>query len=143
MFIDTSAIVALLTNEPDHDRIADAVETGTHRVTSGVVRLETVMVVSRQVSVTPARAQLAFDQLLEEAQIAVMPITDEVARLAVEAFDRFGKGRGSKAQLNLGDCLSYAAAKSNRHPLLFIGNDFTGTDIESVLLNPAPAKRPR
>jgi ribonuclease VapC len=79
--------------------------------------------------------------LIEAANITVIPFTDEMGRIAVDAFEKFGKGRKSAAQLNLGDCLSYAAAKGAGLPLLFLGDDFTKTDVTSVLGDPAPRKR--
>jgi ribonuclease VapC len=141
MFVDTSAFVALLAGEPDQDRIAAAMDAATNVATSGIVRLETVMVLSRELSVLPSAAQFAFDELLEAGGINVMPFTDEMGRIAVEAFEKFGKGRKSTAQLNLGDCLSYAAAKCAGMPLMFVGDDFSKTDMTSALPDPAPTTR--
>jgi ribonuclease VapC len=140
VFVDTSAFVAILANEPDAPRVAAALESATQRRTSGVVRLETAMVLSSRLSVSPGKARLAFDRLIEEAGIDVVPLTDEMSRTAVEAFERYGKGRRNRAKLNLGDCLSYAAAKALKLPLLFIGRDFAATDIESVLAGPVPSR---
>ena len=143
MFVDTSAFVALLAGEPDQDRIAAAMDGAPAVSTSGIVRLETVMVLSRELEVAPSAAQFAFDELLEAANVTVLPFTDQMGRIAVEAFEKFGKGRKSAAQLNLGDCLSYAAAKGAGLPLLFLGGDFSDTDVTSVLSDPLPmtAKR--
>ncbi len=68
-----------------------------------------------------------------EAEILIEDDTASVARLAADAFQRFGKGTGHKAQLNFGDCLSYAVAKSLDAPLLFKGEDFRHTDVKSAL----------
>jgi ribonuclease VapC len=141
MFVDTSAFVALLAGEPDQDRIAAAMDAASAVSTSGIVRLETVMVLSRELNVAPSAAQFAFDELTAAAGIKVIAFTDEMGRIAVDAFEKFGKGRKSPAQLNLGDCLSYAAAKGAGLPLLFLGDDFTNTDVPSVLSDPAPRKR--
>jgi ribonuclease VapC len=141
MFVDTSAFVALLAGEADQDRIAAAMDAAASVSTSGIVRLETVMVLSRELEVAPSAAQFAFDELLEAANITVLPFTDLMGRIAVDAFEKFGKGRKSAAQLNLGDCLSYAAAKGAGLPLLFLGDDFTKADVHSVLSDPAPRKR--
>jgi ribonuclease VapC len=143
MFVDTSAFVALLADESDQGRIAAAMDAATNVSTSGIVRLETVMVLSRELNVAPSAAQFAFDELIEAAGIKVIGFTDEMGRIAVDAFEKFGKGRKSAAQLNLGDCLSYAAAKGAGLPLLFLGDDFTKTDVSSVLGDPAPATRKR
>lgn len=138
MFVETSAFVAHLTGEPDQARLAAAIQSAGKIYTSSVVRLETVMVLSRELGISPEAGQLAFDKFVEAAGIEILPFTDDMARLAVSAFSDFGKGRGNKAQLNLGDCLVYGAAKSRKLPLLFIGNDFTHTDLESVLDDPEP-----
>ena len=138
MFVETSAFVALLAGEPDQERIAAAIDGSAGAVTSSVVRLEAVMVLSRELGVSPDAAQKAFDKLLDAAHIEVLAFTDEMARNAVMAFSNYGKGPGNKAQLNLGDCLVYGAAKSRNLPVLFIGNDFTHTDIVSVLTDPSP-----
>jgi ribonuclease VapC len=68
-------------------------------------------------------------RLLREARIEVVPITEDIAHLAVAAFERYGKGRGHDARLNFGDCLSYACAKAHGAALLFKGDDFIATDI--------------
>jgi ribonuclease VapC len=140
MFVDTSAFVALLAGEADQDRIAAAMDGAPNLYTSGIVRLETVMVLSRELDVAPGAAQFAFDELLEAANITVLPFTDEMGRIAVDVFEKFGKGRKSAAQLNLGDCMSYAAAKGAGLPLLFLGDDFTNVDVPSVLSDPTPRK---
>jgi ribonuclease VapC len=141
MFVDTSAFVALLAGEADQDRIAAAMDAAPAISTSGIVRLETAIVLARELNVLPSAAQFAFDELIEAANIKVIPFTDEMGRIAVEAFEKFGKGRKSAAQLNLGDCLSYAAAKGAGLPLLFLGDDFTNADVPSVLSDPTPRKR--
>ncbi|MCY4508657.1 MAG: type II toxin-antitoxin system VapC family toxin [Acidobacteria bacterium] len=71
--------------------------------------------------------------LLREGRFQVASVTEEHAELAIEAYDNYGKGRGRKANLNLGDCFSYALAKATGLPLLFKGNDFTQTDLEVAL----------
>jgi len=76
-----------------------------------------------------------------EFRFASITIDDAIARPAVSAFSRYGKGRGHTARLNLADCLVYAVAKSVAAPLLFIGDDFTRTDIASVLDDPRPMIR--
>ena len=91
------------------------------------------MRLATKLDISPERAQLAFDQLLHEAEIEVMPITDAIGRVAVEAFSRYGKGRGHPAQLNLADCLSYACAMTAGTTILFIGDDFSRTDASSAL----------
>ena len=74
-----------------------------------------------------ARAWL--DELIEVEEILVWPIDEPIIRLAADAFERFGKGRGHPAQLNFGDCMSYAVAKRLEAQLLFTGADFVHTDL--------------
>lgn len=71
-----------------------------------------------------------LQRFLEEIGAIVMPFDEQQARLADEVFQRYGKGQGHPAQLNLGDCAVYALAKALDEPVLFVGNDFAQTDIE-------------
>ena len=75
-----------------------------------------------------------FDQLLDSAGIVVVPFDDEIARAAFDAFRRFGKGQGHRAQLNIVDCAVYALAKMRSQPLLFKGGDFARTDVLSAAI---------
>ena len=134
MFIDTSAFVAILACEPDAAAFAGAIATAKTRTTAPHVRLEACMVLATRLGREPADVEKDFDALLAEAAITVVPTTDETAGLAVAAFQRFGKGRGGKAQLNLADCLSYAVAKSGDAPILFKGRDFSATDLVIAVL---------
>lgn len=138
MFVDSSALVALLAREPDRARVAKAIERAETRRTTPLVRLEAAMVLSTLLNVAPQTADAAITAVFEEAAIDVVPIDDGLARAAVAAFARYGKGRGHRARLNLADCLIYAAAKTAGMPLLFIGDDFARTDIASALENPKP-----
>ena len=143
MFIDSSAFIAILTREPDHRRVATALSGSERKFTSGLVRLETIMVAATRLNIPVEDAQALFDAMLNEiGAVSVVPITDDIARKAVDAFARYGKGRGHPAQLNLDDCMAYACARAYRDPLLFVGNDFTHTDVESVLDDPTPAASP-
>ncbi len=116
--------------EVEARRLLDAIAIAQTPITSGIVRLETSMVVGRRNDIPPNLVMLAFDELLENARIQTRPLTDEISRQAVVGFERYGKGRGHPAQLNLADCLSYACAKSLNVPILFKGNDFNQTDLE-------------
>jgi ribonuclease VapC len=73
-----------------------------------------------------------FDELIEEAEIAIEPVTEAQARIARQAYRDFGKTSGHHAKLNFGDCFSYALAKSRGEPLLFKGQDFSRTDVKSA-----------
>lgn len=140
MFVDSSALTALLAREPDAARVAAAIEGAKLLKAVSVVRLETAMVLSTLLGVTPQETNAAITQVYEDAAITVLPVDETIAQAAVEAFARYGKGRGHPARLNFGDCLVYAAAKVSNQPLLFIGDDFTHTDITSVLNDPRPTR---
>ena len=73
---------------------------------------------------------LRFERIVAALGTEITPFTPEQARLAFDAFKRFGKGRGTKASLNFGDCFAYALAKELQAPLLFRGNDFAHTDLQ-------------
>jgi ribonuclease VapC len=128
IFVDTSAIVAMLAREPDGPLLADKLEQARQRITAGHVILESAMRLSSLVDVSPSVADSRVTALLRDSSVDVVPITEEVAHVAVAAFERYGKGRG-KARLNFGDCLSYACAKVHGAHLLFKGGDFARTDI--------------
>lgn len=129
MFIDTSVIVAILSDEDDARRWSDEIERAATPFTSALVVLEAVMRLSTKLAVEPIEVAKIIETFLAEAEIAVMPIDANDGRVAVEAFQLYGKGRGHPAQLNLADCLSYACAKSRGLPLLYKGNDFAATDL--------------
>jgi ribonuclease VapC len=129
MFVDTSAVVAILASEPEGAGFAAKLEASPACISAGHVILEASMRLSTLLGFTPTVADQFVTRLLREADIAVVPITEDIAHIAVAAFEHYGKGRGNKASLNFGDCLSYACAKAHGAPLLFKGDDFVSTDI--------------
>jgi ribonuclease VapC len=130
MFVDTSAIVAIINGEPEASTLADAIASSQRKYTSPVVRLESAIVLATRLNVPPWQAQMLFEAFKEEADVSEIAISDRIGALAVACFETYGKGR-HPAQLNLADCLSYACAKSLDTPLLFKGEDFAKTDINS------------
>ena len=126
--IDTSAIVAIALREPDLRLFEDAIASAVDPVLPASCYLETVMVLYRW---RVARAWV--DRYLHAAGVAVIGADARQARLAADAFERYGRGTGHHARLNFGDCLSYAAAAALGSPLLFKGDDFARTDIASAL----------
>jgi ribonuclease VapC len=126
--IDTSALFAIAAAEPERSEFIDLIDSQGPALCSAVTYVETVMVLTGR-SRKVARARI--DELLQVFTIDVVPIDRAVTEAAVDAFDRFGKGR-HRARLNLADCFSYALAKSRHLPLLFKGNDFAKTDIASA-----------
>jgi ribonuclease VapC len=126
--IDTSALVAIFRQEPERDAFSEAIVTAEKRVLPAHVYLEYVMVTSQE-----PQSRVWIDAMIEQLRLATGEIDAAAARLAAEAFLRYGRGRGHPARLNFADCLSYAVAKRFNFPLLFKGNDFIHTDIESAL----------
>jgi ribonuclease VapC len=126
MIVDTSALIAILRDEPQAETLAHAIES------SSVRRLSAVSFVEAAVIIDASRDPVAsrrFDDLIKEAQIIIEPVTEEQARIAREAYRDFGRGTGHPAKLNFGDCFAYALAKFTAEPLLFKGDDFARTDI--------------
>lgn len=128
MVIDTSALVALLSMEPESARLAVALESDATRLVSAATLVEAGMVIESRFGAVGGRE---FDLLIVKAGLSIEPVTADQADAACEAWRRYGKGRHS-AGLNLGDCFSYALAKVTGEPLLFMGDDFTHTDISAI-----------
>ena len=126
MIIDTSALVAILRDEPEAAVCARAIECAAQRRLSAVNFVEAAVVFDGSRDPIASRR---FDDLLKEAQVIIEPVTEIQARLAREAYRDFGKGSGHPAGLNFGDCFAYALAKVIGEPLLFKGSDFGYTDI--------------
>jgi ribonuclease VapC len=126
VIIDTSALVAILRDEPDAERYASAIEGADAPRISAMTYVELGAVIDRA---RDAVASRRVDELLEVGRITIEPVTVEQARTAREAYRDFGKGSGHPAGLNLGDCFSYALAKTMGEPLLFKGSDFAQTDV--------------
>ena len=129
--VDASAIVAVLTREPGADLLLSTLETAGPAETTPVAVYEAVLGVSRKRQWSVAEAETHVRDFLEAAGVSVQPIQPETAHVALEAFARYGKGRGHPARLNLGDCFIYAQAKAGGASLLCKGDDFSKTDIES------------
>ena len=130
MFIDTSAIIAIIAAENDAERYFSSIERSESRLTGAHVRLECTMNLARILKIPVEGAHSLVDEFIRTMSVRVAPVTDSTSELAVRAFARYGKGRGHPAQLNFGDCLSYACAKQHGAPILFKGRDFVHTDLE-------------
>jgi ribonuclease VapC len=132
MFVDASAIVAILTREPGADGLVDALERARAAITSPVAIFEAALGICRKRRASVEEAQEDVHDFLRLSGIRVVPVTEKEADTALAAFGRYGKGRGHPARLNLGDCFAYAMARNHRTTLLFTGNDFEKTDIQSA-----------
>ena len=125
--VDTSAIIAVMLKEPGHRRIADIIAKAEACKISPVTLLEVTMVMSRTLS----DPRDGIEVYLRETGLTVAPLDAKQAGIAQDAFLTYGKGR-HKARLNIADCFSYAAAKALNAPLLFMGDDFSKTDVRSA-----------
>jgi ribonuclease VapC len=126
MIVDSSAIIAILQDEPDAKVFAAALLRDTVRRMSVVTWVEAAIVTDGNRNPVLSRR---FDDLLRDARMRVETVTPRQAEIARQAYRDFGKGR-HKAGLNFGDCFSYALAKEMDEPLLFKGTDFARTDVE-------------
>jgi ribonuclease VapC len=127
MIVDTSAIIAVLKEEPDAPRFQRALTISNEpKRISAANYLEAAIVVDANRNPLLSRR---LDELIVQTEIMAEPVTLEQADIARAAYRDFGKGSGHPAQLNFGDCFAYALAKSMREPLLFKGDDFSQTDV--------------
>ncbi len=127
MFIDASALVAILMSEADADWLLSRIEASGSAITSPVAVYETVLALMRERALSRVVAEQKVRTFFTVTGIEVIPITDEIGRAALDAFDRYGKGRGHPAQLHMGDCFAYGAAMTLGVPLLYKGDDFAKT----------------
>ncbi len=125
MVLDTSALVAILADEPEAPAMELAIEQADSRLMSAATLVETAIVIESRYGEAGGRE---LDLFLYKATIEVVAVTRDAAELARDAYRRFGRGR-HPAALNFGDCFSYALAKATGEPLLFKGNDFPKTDV--------------
>lgn len=130
MIIDSSAIMAILNDELESLECLLAMGRDSHKVISAATYLEASIVAD---NVGHSRFALEFDNLLMDQRIEIEPVTELQARLARQAYRRYGKGSGHPARLNFGDCFAYALARDRNESLLVVGNDFVHTDIRSAL----------
>ena len=126
--VDTSAVMAILLGEPDADRVEEQL-LAERCVMAAPTRVELGIVVEAR---SGAAGSLLLDELLDRIGIDVAPLDAQLAHDALVCWRRFGKGR-HPAGLNLGDTYSYALARRNNCPLLFVGDDFARTDIVPAL----------
>lgn len=129
MIVDTSALIAILRDEPEARSIAKALRNARRKLLAAPTYLETSMAIAGRKALA-GKAEL--DRLLVETGTDIVAFDEEAARAAVNAFLRYGKGR-HPAGLNFGDCMSYALARTELMPLLFKGDDFRLTDVEAAL----------
>jgi len=126
MIVDSSALIAILREEADAARFAEAIANSAICRMSAANYLEAAIVIDGSGDPVASRR---FDNLVLMAGIKIEPVTEEQVKIARVAFSDFGKGSGHPARLNFGDCFAYALAKVSSEKLLFKGNDFRYTDL--------------
>ena len=129
MFLDSSVLVAILSREDDALHWSRLLAETNGVFTSPLVVLETVMRLSTKLDLHPGLAMRVVNAALQEANVTVAPITEADGAVAIEAFARYGEGRGHKAQLNMADCMAYACARNRSLKLVYKGNDFAATNL--------------
>ena len=131
MVVDTSALIAILLDEPETESFVRAIAHDPKKMMSAFNALESAIVIEAKKGEAGGRE---LDLLLHRAQIEIVVLNSDQVELARTAWRKFGKGNHS-AGLNIGDCCAYALAKYSGEPLLFKGEDFSRTDIQAVIIN--------
>lgn len=130
MIVDTSALVAMIREESDAARYSEAIRGAPVRRLSAANYVELAIVID---GANDPVASGILDEILRTYRIEIVPLTEKQAQIARGAYQRFGRGSGHPARLNMGDCFAYAPARDLGEPLLFKGDDFRQTDIELVI----------
>ena len=128
MFVDASAIVAILVLEADAASLQARLDEAADIHTSAIATYEATLAIARVLNISVAAAEVEVANFVSETGAQVVPITAEIGRDAVRVFERFGRGR-HRAQLNMGDCFAYACGRALGVMLLYKGDDFAQTDI--------------
>lgn len=131
IFVDASALIAIMAGESDADDLADLLESDESRLCSALSVWETVAGLCRSYAFSVPAARAHVRRYLRAAGMRFVEIGERELEIATDAYTRFGKGR-HPAGLNMGDCFAYACAKANRARLLFKGEDFGKTDIDAA-----------
>jgi ribonuclease VapC len=133
MFVDASALTAVELEEPDNLIFADVLDRAEQSLITSFVMMETGLALMLGKGITAQQAHHQITQSISYFRIETVELTPAMIMTALQAYERYGKGRKHPAKLNMGDCLSYAAARTLGVPLLFKGEDFARTDIRSAL----------
>ena len=132
IYVDASAIVAMILSEPEAAEIAAALDGGDAAITSPLAIYEAALAIARVNELSPPVANYEVRLSLSRMAIRIVPIEEGHGDVALSAFDRFGKGR-HPAALNMGDCFAYACTLAHDARILFKGRDFGQTDLRSAL----------
>ena len=129
LFLDASALVALVAEEPEAAALMASLDRDPDLQTSAIAVWEAAVGLARVFALPPCEALDWLQRFMEQTQVRVAPLDAQAGRLAIVAFERFGKGRHA-AGLNMGDCFAYAATRALGAALVYKGDDFGKTDIE-------------
>ena len=130
MIVDSSALIAILRYEPERLTFAKILDKADALHLSAASYLEfSIVIDSRR---NPAMSR-EIDEIVERFRIQIEPVTVEQARIARQAYRDYGRGSGHPANLNFGDCFSYALTRVKREPILFKGDDFGHTDLRAAI----------
>lgn len=132
MYVEPSALVAILKEEPEAAVFRQRIAAASNKVISVVGKVEATISMGKAIR-NHALSPTLVSQFCEDANISVVPIYPDLYDDVVSAYRRYGKGTGHAAGLNFGDCFSYAYCKKHGLPLLFKGDDFSKTDIQSAV----------
>ena len=130
MIVDSSAIIAILRREPGGTMFEVAMNDAARIFMSAATYLELSIVIDSRNDPAMSRE---VDDFLERFGVIIEPVTPDQARIARQAYRDYGRGSGHPANLNFGDCFSYALARTIREPILFKGDDFIHTDLRSAI----------
>lgn len=134
MIVDASAIIAIMFEEPEAPDCMAALQTGASRLISAVNYVEAGTVMAGRIKTGDRHEAIAdLDAFLADFRIAIASTDESLARAAMRARLDYGKGFGTRGGLNFGDCFAYALAKRHSAPLLYVGDDFALTDVQSAL----------
>lgn len=134
MIVDASAIIAIMFEEPEAPDCMAALQTGASRLISAANYVEAGTVMAGRIKTGDRHEAIAdLDAFLADFRIAIAPTDGSLARAAMRARLDYGKGFGTRGGLNFGDCFAYALAKRHSASLLYVGDDFALTDVQSAL----------
>jgi len=128
MYVDPSAILAILLEDDDASDLRQRLAASFNPVMSVVGKVEAALSLGQKLQDYDV-ARESITQFCDEAGISILPVQPSIYDDVLKAYRRFGKGTGHPAKLNFGDCFSYAFAKANDQPILFKGDDFKRTDL--------------
>jgi ribonuclease VapC len=128
LILDSSAVVAVICREPGYEELLGKIARARTVAIGAPTVAETQMVIAIKLGLGGAAR---VDQLLAEIQTLIVPFARNHISIFFDAFQRYGKGR-HPARLNMGDCFTYAVAKGAGMPVLYVGDDFSRTDLESA-----------